>query len=63
MREIVERCPNCGGSLVVTEARRRQCRQCRARMRPGASLGFETLTVEQAVFAAKQSWFMQGHRR
>lgn len=48
MRKMLERCPTCGGSLVVTELRCQQCQtQVRSRYSPCA---FCTLTAEQLVF-------------
>ena len=48
MRKLLERCPTCGGPLIVTELRCQQCQtQVRSRYSPCA---FCTLTAEQLVF-------------
>ncbi len=48
MRKILERCPTCGGNLVVTEL---QCLQCQTQVRSQYSpCPFCALTADQLLF-------------
>ncbi len=48
MRKILERCPSCGGKLVVTEV---QCQQCHTQVRSQyLPCAFCALTADQLVF-------------
>ncbi len=63
MLSILERCPSCGALMVLTCCQGRQCRHCRARARWGDTpVALANLTPGQALFAAKEMWYLQGFR-